>query len=83
MNKSKRRPAIPAGSRFVLFIWRDAAAIRMLLFAPGIVVLRRGGQRGLRGFFFRRSSIAAARITGNIMAASMPALRLSPKSPDT
>lgn len=33
MNKSKRLPAIPAGSRFVLFIWRDAAAIRMLLFA--------------------------------------------------
>ena len=80
MNKSKRLPAIPAGTRFVLFIWRDAAAIRMLLFAPGIVVLRRGGQRG---FFFGRSSIAAARITGNIMAASMPALRLSPKSPDT
>ena len=80
MNKSKRLPAIPAGSRFVLFIWRDAAAIRMLLFAPGIVVLRRGGQRG---FFFGWSSIAAARITGNIMAASMPALRLSPKSPDT
>lgn len=80
MNKSKRLPAIPAGSRFVLFIWRYAAAIRMLLFAPGIVVLRRGGQRG---FFFTRSSIAATRITGNIMAASMPALRLSPKSPDT
>ena len=43
MNKSKRLPAIPAGSRFVLFIWRDAAAIRMLLFATGVVVLRRGG----------------------------------------
>lgn len=83
MNKSKRLPAIPAGSRFVLFIWRDAAAIRMLLFAGHRGFAERGGQRGLRGFFFRRSSIAAARITGNIMAASMPALRLSPKSPDT
>lgn len=82
MNKIKRLPAGMAGSRFVLFIWRDAAAIRMLLIAC-TVALRRGGQRGLRGFFFRRSSIAAARITGNIMAASMPALRLSPKSPDT
>ena len=82
MNKSKRLPAIPAGSR-LLFIWRDAAAIRMLLFARASWFCGEGGQRGLRGFFFRRSSIAAARITGNIMAASMPALRLSPKSPDT
>lgn len=81
MNKSKRLPAIPVGSRFVLFIWRDAAATRMLLFAWHRDFADRG-QRGLRGFFFRRSSIAAARITGNIMAASMPALRLSPKSPD-
>ena len=49
MNKSKRLPAIPAGSRFVLFIWRDAAAIRMLLFA---------GHRG----FAERGSARAARI---------------------
>lgn len=45
MNKSKRLPAIPAGSRFVLFIWRDAAAIRMLLFAGHLGFSERGSAR--------------------------------------
>ena len=62
MNKSKRLPAIPAGSRFVLFIWRDAAAIRMLLFAGHRGFAERGVSAGCADSF---SGGAALRLQGS------------------